>query len=192
MCSENVAYNAGGAISVLGPETSALMVVESIFDANAVRVPMDGAGIDVTVRLNTGGFIIPNPVDGYHVPIWRVDDGPVFGIPWEQCQGALERSQEAVSQGFPASWPDLQCANVSYTGPGDTFNHVLSLTEGQHTLWTGLLAMVRKNFRGISCVDCTPQTLVVEQSGINILGWQQAWIEVVDSIGPLYPSVAET
>ena len=141
MCSENVAYNAGGAISVLGPETSALLVVESIFDANAVRVPMGGAGIDVTVRLNTGGFLI-GAVLGYQVPIWRVDDGPVFGIPWEQCQGALQRSQEAVSQGFPASWPDLQCANFSYTGPDDTFNHVLSLTEGQHTLWTGILTMV--------------------------------------------------
>ena len=37
----------------MGPASSTLLVEESIFDANAVRVPMDGAGMDVTVRINT-------------------------------------------------------------------------------------------------------------------------------------------
>ena len=107
-------------------------------------MPMDGSGVDTIVLLNTGMFPIGADVQmsGYFVPIWRIDDGAVFGIPWEQCQGALERSQEAVGKGFPASWPNLQCANVSYTGPDSSFSHVISLAQGPHTLWTGILAMV--------------------------------------------------
>ena len=66
----------------------------------------------------------------------------MFGIPWEQCRSAAERSEEAVRKGFPASWPNLQCANYSYTGPDDTFNHVLSLAQGPHTLYPGLFIMV--------------------------------------------------
>ena len=79
---------------------------------------------------------------GYQVPIWRIDDGPVYGIPYEQCQAAAAQSLDAVSKGLPPSWPDLTCANVSYTGPDSTFSHVVSLAEGPHTLWTGLLVMV--------------------------------------------------
>ena len=75
-------------------------------------------------------------------PIWRIDDGPVYGIPWEQCQMASRRSNEAVTKGFTASWPDLQCANVSYTGPDSSYSRVLSVTAGSHTLWTGILMMV--------------------------------------------------
>ena len=66
----------------------------------------------------------------------------VYGIPWEQCQAALQRSQEAVSKGFPASWPDLQCANVSYSGPDASYAHVLDLAQGAHTLHTGLFTLV--------------------------------------------------
>ena len=78
---------------------------------------------------------------GYQVPIWRIDDGPVHGIPYEQCQAAAAQSLDAVSKDLPPSWPDLTCANVSYTGPDSTFSHVVSLAEGPHTLWTGLLVM---------------------------------------------------
>ena len=77
------------------------------------------------------------------VPIWRLDDGPVYGIPYEQCQLAADLSEVAVSKGLPPSWPDLQCANVSYTGPGSTYNHVLSLAAGTHSLWTGMMMQVR-------------------------------------------------
>eukprot|EP01045_Picozoa_sp_COSAG04_P012063 COSAG04_NODE_797_length_10240_cov_3.294547_5_plen_357_part_00 len=50
---ENTAYKGGGAIAVMGPASSTLLVDDSIFDANAVRVPMDGAGMDVTVPFRT-------------------------------------------------------------------------------------------------------------------------------------------
>ena len=51
----------------------------------------------------------------------------------------MKYSQEAA---YAGSWPDLQCANVSYTGPDSTYAHVLSLTEGAHTLWTGYFVAV--------------------------------------------------
>lgn len=133
-----MAYVSGGAIAVQGPAVSTLQVEESVFDTNALRIPMDGSGVDVTVRLNTG-------FTAGHLPIWRIDDGPVYGIPWELCQLALEYSMDAVSKGLQPSWPNMQCANVSY-GSGSTraaFNHVLSLTQGSHRLWTGILTNVR-------------------------------------------------
>ena len=57
----------------MGPASSTLLVKESVLDANAVRAPMDTGGVDLTVRVNTGGFSIGGPT--YFVPIWRVDDG---------------------------------------------------------------------------------------------------------------------
>ena len=66
------------------------------------------------------------------------------GIPWELCERATRSSLVAVSKGFPASFPsDLACANVSYAGPDKTYNHVVSLAAGTHTLWTGMLMEVR-------------------------------------------------
>ena len=133
----------GGAIYVMGSAISTVLVAESVFDTNAVRKSISNANrVELTVRLNTGGFAIPDPQD-YQVPVWRVDDGPVYGIPWERCQGAVPYSEDAVRKGLPPSWPSLECANVSYAGPDKTYSRVLSLTEGTHTLWTGLLVMVR-------------------------------------------------
>ena len=97
-----------------------------------------------------GGFVIDPASDltdltiDNFVPIWRVDNGPVHGISWRLCQAAKQHSVDAVSKGFPASFPsDLACANVSYAGPDKTYNHVVSLAAGTHTLWTGLLMEVR-------------------------------------------------
>eukprot|EP01045_Picozoa_sp_COSAG04_P013494 COSAG04_NODE_960_length_9157_cov_6.389269_7_plen_168_part_00 len=137
-----MAYVAAGAIRVLGAAVSTLLVDQSVFEANAVRVPADGGDVDVNVRLNTGAFEIGSD-NGYHVPIWRIDDGPVYGISWDQCQHALLRSEEAVGKGLPPPWPNLKCANVSYTGPDSSFSHVVALPQGLHTLWTGVLVMVR-------------------------------------------------
>ena len=67
----------------------------------------------------------------------------MYGIPWEHCQSAAEYSQDAVDKGLTPSWPNLQCANVSYTGPDSSYARVLSLSQGSHTLWTGLFVMVR-------------------------------------------------
>ena len=139
---ENTAYKSAGAIAVQGPAISSLLVEESVFDSNAVRrASTDASGVDVPVRLNTGGFAIGSP-EGYWTPIWRIDDGPVYGIPYEQCQLASQFSQDAVSKGLPPSWPDLQCANVSYTGPDVSYAHVLDVAQGAHTLWTGLFMHV--------------------------------------------------
>ena len=150
----------------LGPRLSTLVIDGGIFDTNVVRVPAGGV-VDVTVRLNTGGFVI-GPEATEFVPIWRVDDGPVVGLSWEHCQLASQRSQQAVSNGFPPSF-DLTCGNVSYTGPDASYSHVLPIEEGTHTLFTGMLSM----------------------SHFQNIGWQRAWIEIVDTIGPLYPSPPE-
>eukprot|EP01045_Picozoa_sp_COSAG04_P020662 COSAG04_NODE_2139_length_4717_cov_1.826981_2_plen_752_part_00 len=171
----NEAYKSGGAIFVLGSEASTLMIQDSTFDANAVRVAADAA-VDVTVRLNTGAFPIAWDDDGAmtldiaYIPVWRIDDGPVRGIPWEYCKRAEQFSRASVAKGFPPSWPsDFQCANLSYTGPDSTYNEIVTLSEGSHSLWAGL------------CVDTNQQNF----------GWQQAWIEVVDAIGPLFPTMPD-
>ena len=76
----------------------------------------------------------------------------------------------AVRKGFPASFPsDLPCANVSYSGPDKTYNQIVSLPAGTHTLWTGLMVEAR----------------------LQVTGWLQAWIEIADTIGPLFPDVPE-
>ena len=59
----NVAYQSGGAIFAVGPPALTLTIERSIFDANAVRPPADAGMVDVTVLVNTGGFIIPDAVD---------------------------------------------------------------------------------------------------------------------------------
>ena len=161
---------------MLGSQALTMTITESVFDSNALRPPPDAPPVELTVRVNTGGFIIDpatdltsDAVDTY-LPIWRIDDGPVYGIPWELCQRAVRSSLTAVSRGFPASWPsDLPCANVSYSGPNKPFNHVVSLPPGTHTLWTGLMM----------------------ESGLQAVGWMQAWIEIAETIGPLFPAIPE-
>ena len=145
-----------------------MTVLQSVFGSNAVTPPPDAGAVDLTVRLNTvrvmgivpatpaslirkepfqGGFAIDPASDltdkEVFVPIWRVDNGPVHGISWDLCQAAKQHSAVAVRKGFPASFPsDLACANASYAGPDKTYNHVVSLAAGTHTLWTGLLMEV--------------------------------------------------
>ena len=153
-----------------------MAIAESVFDSNAVRPPPDTPPVELTVRLNTGDFVINLDTDltsddvNNLLPIWRIDGGPVHGISWELCQRAMQSSRTAVSRGFPASWPsDLPCANVSYSGPDKPYNHIVSLPVGTHTLWTGLM------------MESTQQAV----------GWMQAWIEIADTIGPLYPAIPE-
>ena len=99
MFRENVAYVGGGAIYVMGLEVSTFLVDDSVFDANAVQTPPDAGGVEVTVRVNTGGS--QPGASEYVVPIWRVDDGPVYGIPWEHCQSALQYSLASVPPHSP-------------------------------------------------------------------------------------------
>ena len=58
MFRENVAYVSGGAIAIMGTELSTFLLVDSVFDANAVRTPPDAGGVEVTLRINTGGFAL--------------------------------------------------------------------------------------------------------------------------------------
>ena len=153
-----------------------MTIAESVFDSNALQPPPDAPPVDVTVRVNTGGFVIDPSTDlasdavANYLPIWRIDDGPVYGISWELCQRAMQSSLTVVSKGFPASWPsDLPCANVSYSGPDKPFNQVVSLHAGTHTLWTGLMM----------------------ETAFQSYGWMQAWIEIADTIGPLFPAIPE-
>ena len=153
-----------------------MTIAESVFITKALRPPPDAPRVDLTVRVNTGGFAIDpdtdltsDAVDNF-LPISRIDDGPVYGISSELCRRAVQSSLTAVSRGFPASWPSaLPCANVSYSGPDKPYNHIASLPVGTHTLWTGLMM----------------------ESGLQAVGWMQAWIESADTIGPLFPDIPE-
>ena len=40
--------------------------------------------------------------------------------------------------------------------------------------------------------DTDELTFVALQTGLANVGWQQAWIEIIDSIGPLNPTPPET
>ena len=93
--------------------SSTLRVEDSLFDSNAVRVQAGGGGEEVTVRLNTGEWT--NPAAEYMVPIWRIDDGPVHGVPFEMCEAARQYSEDIVRKGFDPSFPsELVCANETY------------------------------------------------------------------------------
>ena len=101
---------------------------------------------------------------------------------------------DAVRTGFPASFlSDLACANVSYAGPDKTYNHVVSLAAGTHTLWTGLLVEVRTPYQSAHCSPLTRTSHfdALLQTSMPNQGWEQAWIEIVDTIGPLFPGVPE-
>eukprot|EP01045_Picozoa_sp_COSAG04_P008546 COSAG04_NODE_476_length_13722_cov_16.614707_1_plen_903_part_10 len=137
-------------------------------------LPSNARVTDAVVLLRTGGSIVAWNEDvgwdGYG-PIWRIDDGPVYGIPHEVCRVAQQHSLTAVARGFPPSFEQsLPCANVSYTDIYSAYSHVVSLTEGPHTLWTGILAYV---------------------PGPAWAGWDQGSIEIVDSIGPLFPDPSD-
>ena len=76
-----MAYTTGGAIAVIGNSALILTIEQSLFDANAIQQPADPPPVDLTVRLNTGGFTIDlstdltDPIVDVTVPIWRIDDG---------------------------------------------------------------------------------------------------------------------
>ena len=67
----------------------------------------------------------------------------MYGIPWEVCKAAMERSLWSVQQGYPASWHSqdpASCANESYN-TFTTYSTTEMLTAGEHTLYHGLLQM---------------------------------------------------
>eukprot|EP01045_Picozoa_sp_COSAG04_P002616 COSAG04_NODE_97_length_26459_cov_6.507246_4_plen_1426_part_00 len=163
----NQAKLSGGAISFQGVPSATLLVEFTLFERNAVRLRTDGQGVDVTVLLNSGGIGLGTSLDEegqYTAPIWRIDDGPVYGISWQLCQGAM---QQAVTEGLPESWPSgLSCANITYNGPRASYSHILTLAEGAHTLWTGVVSMSRQRSRG----------------------WLGGKLEIASLVGPVFPN----
>ena len=116
-----------------------------VFDRNALEVSTEGRTTDATVLVFTGAVGVGTDLDSgdFIVPIWRIDDGPVYGLPWDLCQGAKQHSDEQVSRGFAPSWPNLTCANVTHAGPERSYSKTVSLTQGPHTLYAGTLQRVR-------------------------------------------------
>ena len=118
-----------------------LLIERSVFEMNAVRpLPTVPAAATVVIFTDSNGEGTP------HRNVWRIDDGPVYGIGWEMCQAVMERSQQSVQQGF-APWIPTgsqlpsSCANESYH-VATTYASVEMLTPGDHTLWHGAVATV--------------------------------------------------
>eukprot|EP01045_Picozoa_sp_COSAG04_P009418 COSAG04_NODE_543_length_12846_cov_7.281556_3_plen_1215_part_00 len=101
----------------------------------------------------------------WSAPVWRIDDGPVFGAPWELCEAARQYSLSIVAKGFPQSWPsDLVCANETYRTQS-TYSRTQYLTSGDHTLWHG----------------------VIKQTSFPGGTWVKGWIQVVGAGSPVFP-----
>eukprot|EP01045_Picozoa_sp_COSAG04_P035901 COSAG04_NODE_8496_length_966_cov_1.136101_1_plen_322_part_11 len=155
----------------MGLVSSRLMLDSSVLHGNAVRPPQaEENGVEVVVRLNTGtiglGTFIDSWSPDYFAPIWRVDDGPVYGISSELCEAA-ERTAHRPD-GVPSTWPGLQCQNVTYHGPNHHYSHVIGVEEGLHTLWTGVY---------------------IESATPNSAGWGGGgWIDIGGVLDPLFPA----
>ena len=97
--------------------SSELLIMSSIFEANAVRPPQTGeSNAPATVVMSTESMG-EESVDVS--PVWRIDDGPVHGIGWDLCQAVMSRSQWSVQHGFPPWIPTeseqpSSCANETY------------------------------------------------------------------------------
>jgi hypothetical protein len=114
---DNVVTLGGGAVYFGAVMSSELLIMSSIFEANAVRPPQTGeSNAPATVVMSTESMG-EESVDVS--PVWRIDDGPVHGIGWDLCQAVMSRSQWSVQQGFPPWIPTgselpSSCANESY------------------------------------------------------------------------------
>ena len=67
----------------------------------------------------------------------------MYGVPWEVCKAAMERSLWSEQQGYPATWHSqdpASCANDTYYS-FTTYSTTEMLAAGEHTLWSGVLAM---------------------------------------------------
>jgi hypothetical protein len=106
-------------------------------------------------------------------PMWRVDDGPVHGLSFEECEATRVLSEsDAQTDPSWAFWPETpgphSCANVSYT-PGRLYARDITLLPGEHTLHVGLNS----------------------RSG-EVSRWLGAsWIDIVDLVEPVFPFFTE-
>jgi hypothetical protein len=168
----NTASRAGGAIAFDAGPSSKLWIERSIFESNVVSIPQsDEMTTPAVVTVNTGGLGegSQDPYGAYHMPVWRIDNGPVFGVPWEMCEAAKQYSLDTVAQGFAETWPsDVECANVSYSTQ-QTYSQVELVANGEHTLWHG----------------------VVTQGAQIVSTWLKGSIEVSNSVGPVFPTFTD-
>eukprot|EP01046_Picozoa_sp_COSAG06_P017088 COSAG06_NODE_1150_length_10499_cov_45.337115_1_plen_1808_part_00 len=165
----NSATRTGGAIAFDATPPSRLLLERSILENNMVSIPQtDEDATPATVAISTGGLGegSQDVFGSYHMPIWRIDDGPVYGVPWEMCEAAKQYSLDVVARGFPEVWPsDLQCANVTYNTQ-TAYSNVQLVKNGVHTLWHG----------------------AITQGSLQITTWLKGHIEIVGSVGPVFPT----
>jgi len=150
----NVATLEGGAVYFAGALDAELFIQRSIFEANAVRphqtgfryctTTAAGCGSDRTIPATIVIYTDANGVEFNNRPVWRIDDGPVHGIGWADCQAAMARSRWSTEQNppYPPSWPSQlpsSCANETYHVE-TTYSASEMLTTGQHTLYHGVLS----------------------------------------------------
>lgn len=137
----NVATIEGGAIYYFSINLYAeLLISRSVFEANAARPAQTNERI-VSATVVTYTDVLGEEA-GFK-PVWRIDDGPVYGLGWEVCQAVMSRSRWSVLNGYDASWPSQEpssCANESYH-VASTYSTVEVLAAGTHTLWHGVVAM---------------------------------------------------
>eukprot|EP01043_Picozoa_sp_COSAG02_P035309 COSAG02_NODE_2520_length_8610_cov_4.542474_5_plen_1472_part_00 len=168
----NTAARTGGAISFGASASSHLVVEHSIFESNVVELQeSDDTATAAVVIVNTGGLGegSQDVYGTYHMPIWRVDNGPVYGVPWEMCEAAKQYSQDVVAQGFSETWAsDLKCANVTYHSQ-TSYSQVELVANGVHTLFHG----------------------VVTQGSQIITQWLKGSIQVVGAVGPVFPTFTD-
>ena len=72
----------------------------------------------------------------------------MYGVPWEVCKAAMERSLWYEQQEQPPSWHSqdpASCANETYY-TFTTYSTTEMLKAGEHTLWMGLVAMTSHTF----------------------------------------------
>jgi hypothetical protein len=162
---ENVAVVSGGAISLKSP-IGRYVVRDSIFLTNAV-VPAPGTLAAYVLRLSTSASGVGTPTS----PLWSLDDGPVFGLSFEECERTRRISEAGVHKevhpyweygtenlGPPASplaptWPNTGCANVTYH-PQKLYAHTIDLNQGPHRLHIGCkMRDIYPNWLGDAFID---------------------------------------
>jgi hypothetical protein len=135
---KNEASMKGGAIA-LATKAGQFLIQNSMFIGNSVAAE-SGSSASFVMKVLTGQPGVMFPI------VWQIDDGPVFGVSYEECEKARHISEAGV-QGerhpdprpnllplppptpLPASWPQSPCANVTYE-PDQMYATAIELTEG--------------------------------------------------------------
>jgi hypothetical protein len=137
----------GAAISIVAAPT--LLVEESVFLRNAAEmynIGTPGLGFyivegppvqDYSVRTYTGFTALFNAGE----IVWQIDDGPIYGATFYECELARLKSLEVQQRGFPPFWPNRTsaCADQTFHESNRLHETAVRLAEGAHTLYVGWL-----------------------------------------------------